>query len=51
MQNVGHKGLYVKCDNMSFLGTIDFTHIYLGNLDFEGYFYTLEILFTMIVKL
>ena len=35
MQTIGHKELYVKCDNMELLGTIDYSHIYLGSLDFK----------------
>jgi hypothetical protein len=36
MQSIERKGLCVKCDNMGLLGTIDYSHIYLGNLDFKG---------------
>ena len=32
MQSIDHKGLYIKCDIMGLLGTIDYSHIYLGNI-------------------
>ena len=36
MQNVDHKELRVKCANEGYLRAIDYSHIYLSDLDFRG---------------
>ena len=51
MQSINHKGLYVKCGTMGHLGTIDYGHIYLGNLNSKRQFYMLEILFKLVVQI
>ena len=47
MQDIDHKGLCVKYDNVGILGAIDYSHIYLlRNLDFKVWILcVLEILF------
>ena len=50
MQIIDHKGLCIKCDNMGLFGAIDYSHIYLGNLDFEEQVLcALEVLFILVV--